>query len=497
MGYVLGIDQSTQGTKMLLFDERGVIVERVDKPHRQIVDKQGYVSHDMKEVYRNVLDLFQSIIRIAGIVPREIKAIGISNQRETTVAWDENGKPYAPAIVWQCSRATEIATRIAKGKGAAEQVSETTGIPLSPFFPAAKMRWLLEHDCKNVPVEQLHMGTVDSYLVYRLTNGAVFATDASNASRTQLMDIDTRTWSASMCELFDIPMSCLPEIKDSNALYGETDFWRIVGCENPNPLCDGGFPRGTFRTALHACRDDEGDLRHRFLRDVKHRRQAGKSSHGLATSLAWSIDGKADYVLEGNINYTGAVISWLKDDLGLIASAGEVNGLCDAANPADTAVVVPAFTGLSAPYWANDAKAAIVGMTRTTRKAEIVRAATESIAQQITDVYEAMKLDFGSDIDVLRADGGPTKNPYLMQFQSDMTGAGVCVSAAAELSAIGVAYMAGIAAGIYDKIEVFKNLIYQEYSPKMDGMAKEAKRDAWKAAVSTVLGNRRNGIRGI
>ena len=497
MGYVLGIDQSTQGTKMLLFDERGVIVERVDKPHRQIVDKQGYVSHDMKEVYRNVLDLFQSIIRIAGIVPREIKAIGISNQRETTVAWDENGKPYAPAIVWQCSRATGIATRIAKGKGAAEQVSETTGIPLSPFFPAAKMRWLLEHDCKNVPVEQLHMGTVDSYLVYRLTNGAVFATDASNASRTQLMDIDTRTWSASMCELFDIPMSCLPEIKDSNALYGETDFGGLSDVKIPIHCVMGDSHGALF--GQHCTR--AGMMKATYGTGSSVMLNTGdkrvKSSHGLATSLAWSIDGKADYVLEGNINYTGAVISWLKDDLGLIASAGEVNGLCDAANPADTAVVVPAFTGLSAPYWANDAKAAIVGMTRTTRKAEIVRAATESIAQQITDVYEAMKLDFGSDIDVLRADGGPTKNPYLMQFQSDMTGAGVCVSAAAELSAIGVAYMAGIAAGIYDKIEVFKNLIYQEYSPKMDGMAKEAKRDAWKAAVSTVLGNRRNGIRGI
>lgn len=487
MGYILGIDQSTQGTKMLLFDANGAIVTRADKPHRQIVNELGYVSHDMEEVYQNVLALFKETIEISGIAPSEIHAIGISNQRETTVAWEKDGTPYAPAIVWQCSRASEIVARMSADEKTKKEISDITGIPLSPFFPAAKMRWLLENECKDVPPESLHLGTVDSYLVYRLTGGEVFATDASNASRTQLMNLDTLSWSTEMCSLFGVPMKCLPEIKDSNAYFGETNFGGLSDVKIPI-RCVMGDSHGALY-GQHCIQAGMMKTTYGTGSSVMLNTGAKRvfSKHGLATSLAWSMDGKADYVLEGNINYTGAVISWLKDDLELISSASETNQLCEIANPADTAVVVPAFTGLSAPYWENDVKAAIVGMTRTTRKAEMVRAAVESIAQQITDVYEAMELDFGQKIEVLRADGGPTKNPYLMQFQSDMTGAEVYVSSAAELSAIGVAYLAGITSGLYDETEVFQNLVYTKYHTKMDDDTKNTKRDLWRLAISMVL----------
>ncbi len=497
--YILGLDQSTQGTKLLLFDAQGKIAARVDRPHRQLVNEQGWVSHDMEEVYENVKALVRALIEQTGIDSEEIAALGISNQRETTAAWDDAGKPYAPAIVWQCGRAAQIAERLAglslqealpgaeQKEGVSDYIRAVTGIPLSAFFPAAKMRWLLENDCKDIPLSGLHLGTVDSYLLYRLTGGKVFATDASNASRTQLMDLERMCWSREVCDIFGIPAGALPEIRDSNACFGETDFDGELKRPIPIRSVMGDSHSALFGQRCHGA----GMMKTTYGTGSSMMLNTGErrvtSRHGLATSLAWSVDGAASYVLEGNINYTGAVISWLKDDLGLIASAGEVNGLCEAANPEDTTVVVPAFTGLSAPYWENNVRAAIVGMSRTTKKAELVRAAVESIAQQITDVYHAMKLDFGDGIAVLRADGGPTKNPYLMQFQSDMTGAKVFASQAEELSAIGVAYMAGIEAGLYDRERVFDNITYREYVREMEPEKIEEKRSAWSAAVKSVL----------
>lgn len=520
--YILGLDQSTQGTKLLLFDEVGRIVTRVDRAHRQIVSDRGWVSHDMEEVYGNVIALVKELLEKQGIGGADIAALGISNQRETTVAWDDSGKPYAPAIVWQCGRAAEIVERT-KGlwldenhcvcepdgqnreaaaddirgtdgqnrEAAADYIRRTTGIPLSAFYPAAKMRWLLENDCKGIPAEQLHMGTVDSYLLYRLTGGEVFATDASNASRTQLMDLESVSWSREVCGIFGIPVEVLPEIRDSNALFGETDFEGLLDCKIPIRCMMGDSHGALYGQHCHKAGMMKTTYGTGSSMMLNTGTQCVESGHGLAASLAWKIDGAASYVLEGNINYTGAVISWLKNDLGLIASAGEANGLCEEANPEDTTVVVPAFSGLSAPYWEDNVRAAIVGMSRTTRKAELVRAAVESIAQQITDVYEAMKLDFGSEIEVLRADGGPTNNPYLMQFQSDMTGARVFASKAEELSAIGVAYLAGIGAGVFDREKVFGNITYQEYGSSMDDGKKAAKRAAWKEAVWHVLPQRK------
>ncbi len=488
MSYIIGIDQSTQGTKVMLFDEAGQICYRADRPHCQIINAEGWVSHDMDEVYANLMDEISEILTKTQVDPAKIAAVGISNQRETTVAWDESGKPLAPAIVWQCGRAKDVVSEIeGKDPKAGERVRKITGIPLSPFFPAAKMAWLLRNEDSVKKAEDLHLGTVDSYLVYRLTGGKTFATDYSNASRTQLFDLHDLTWSKEICSLFSIPMECLPEVYDSNGNFGTTDFEGKLPVAVPIRCVMGDSHGALFGQGCHK----RGMMKTTYGTGSSMMLHAGdsfvESRHGLATSLAWGMDGKVSYVLEGNINYTGAVISWLKNDLELISSPAEVEPLIAAANPEDTTVVVPAFTGLGAPYWANDAKAAIVGMTRTTKKPEIVKAATESIAHQITDVYEAMSADFGSPITELRADGGPTANKYLMQFQSDMTGAVVAASKTEELSAIGVAYMAGISCGCYNKETIFENISYDRYEAKMAAEERSERRNLWKAAVKTVL----------
>ncbi len=486
-GYVLGIDQSTQGTKLLLFDRTGAVAARTYRAHRQLVNDRGWVSHDMEEVYGNVIAGVRELLEKAGIAGKDIAVLGISNQRETTVAWDNAGNPICPAIVWQCGRAAGIVEKIGRNPADAEKIRSCTGIPLSPFFPAAKMRWLLENACRDVPPGELHLGTVDSYLVYRLTGGRVFATDASNASRTQLMELEQRRWSETICGIFGIPVDTLPKIIDSNGDFGETDMEGVLGCKVPIRCVMGDSHGALYGQRCH----EAGMMKTTYGTGSSMMLNTGgqrvMSSHGLAASLAWSIDGVPSYVLEGNINYTGAVISWLKDDLELIRSVDEVNDLCEKANVQDTTVVVPAFTGLSAPYWENNVKAAILGMSRTTGKAELVKAAVESIAHQIADVYEAMRLDFGREIPVLRADGGPTKNQYLMQFTGDMTGAKIFVPGMEELSALGAAYLAGITAGVYDRDRVFENISWREYEAGPMSSGREARRLAWKEAVKAVL----------
>lgn len=335
----------------------------------------------------------------------------------------------------------------------------------------------------------MYLGTVDSYLIYRLTSGAVFATDSSNASRTQLFNIHSLSWDEKLCEIFGIPLDYLPEVKDSNGNYGETDFCGILPKKIPILGVLGDSHGALFGQGCHA----KSMLKTTYGTGTSMMLNIGKkailSKNGLTTSLAWQLDGKPVYVLEGNINYTGAVISWLKNDLGLISSVEEVDLLCQQANQEDTTILIPAFTGLSAPYWNNDVRAAIVSIGRTTKKAEIVKAAVESIAHQVTDVYESMEKDYGMEITEFRVDGGPTANQYLMQYQSDILGHPVLVANMEELSAIGVAYMAGIAAGVYSLEKVFGNIYYKEYTNHMDVSNKQNKRKLWKAAVQRILVN--------
>ena len=483
--YIISIDQSTQGTKALLFDGEGHLLRRTDMAHRQIVNEKGWVSHDPEEIYRNTIRVVKDLVEESGIDRSLVQGIGISNQRETTLIWDkETNEPIADAIVWQCSRAEDICER-PEIKDAAEKIREKTGLRLSPYFPAAKMTWLLENTEEGQKLAAKHrlcFGTIDTWLVYRLTKGQDYKTDYSNASRTQLFNIFTLKWDEEICKLFGIQSEDLPEVCDSDSEFGQTDFEGFF--EKPIPI---HAVLGDSHGALfgQGCLG-RGDIKATYGTGSSIMMNIGEtpvlSTHGVVTSLAWGMNGKVNYVLEGNINYTGAVISWLKDDVRLIDSPGETESLCREAISDDELYLVPAFTGLGAPHWKSNAKASLTGITRTTGKAEIVRAGVECIAYQITDVVRAMEADAGARVNALRVDGGPTKNGYLMQFQSDILGADVLVPDAEELSGIGAAYAVGIAMGIYT-MDLFNNMKRKTYSKKMDENMREKKYRGWTKTI--------------
>lgn len=485
--YIISIDQSTQGTKALLFDESGSLIKRADKPHKQIINKQGWVSHNPTEIYENVIEVAR--ILTEDIDRSKVVGVGISNQRETSLAWDKvTGEPLADAIVWQCSRAVDICERV-ENMGKAEEIQKKTGMNLSPYFPASKIAWLLENvegAKEKADKGEICHGTIDSWLVYKLTGGKSYKTDYSNASRTQLFNIFELKWDEEICGLFGIDSKNMAEVCDSDSDFGETDFGGVLPHKVPihGVLGDSHgslFGQGCLKLGMTKSTYGTGSS---IMMNIGE--TPVLSTHGVVTSLAWSMGGKVNYVLEGNLNYTGAVITWLKDDLKLIQSPGETGMLAEAAARNDSLYLIPAFSGLGAPYWDSRATASIVGMTRTTGKAEVVRAGVECIAYQITDIVKAMSEDAGVKVEELRVDGGPTKNTYLMQFQSDIADAVVQVPDSEELSGIGPAYATGLALGVWDD-SIFGKLNRIKYEPKMDSVLRDKKYEGWKAAVKTVL----------
>ncbi len=487
--YIISIDQSTQGTKALLFDGAGKLVHRVDKAHRQIVDERGWISHSPEEIYRNTIQVIKSVLEERHILPQQVVGLGISNQRETSLIWDrKTGRALSDAVVWQCTRASEICER-KEILEKAEEIKKHTGLRLSPYFPAAKIAWLLENveaAEQLVAEKRICHGTMDTYLVFKLTGGSVYATDYSNASRTQLYNIYEKKWDEEICSMFGINSFDMAQVLDSNACFGYTDCERIF--ENPIPI---HAVMGDSHAALYGqnCRS-KGMLKVTYGTGSSIMLNVGRepveSTSGLVTSLAWGIDDTVQYVLEGNLNYTGAVISWLKNDIGLIENANETECLAMKASKNDSVYLVPAFSGLGAPYWKNQASAAIIGMDRTTQKAEIARAALESIAYQVTDIINAMEDDMEEKIDVLRVDGGPTKNKYLMQFQSDIARCNVEVSEQEELSGIGAAVMAGMALGVWDE-SVFEHISRKSYGVHMNAECAKRKYAGWKRAIKAVI----------
>lgn len=485
----MGIDQSTQGTKALLFDEEGDLICRSDLPHKQYIDERGWVEHDPEEIYRNTISVVKILTEKAGINKNDIVTLGISNQRETAMVWERaTGKPVYNAVVWQCARGAEICAKIEEA-GYGDMIRSHTGLQLSPYFSAAKIAWVLQNvegAQEKADKGELCCGTIDSWLVYKLTGGKEFRTDYSNASRTQMFHISNLSWDEEVCSLFKIPTCCLAELTDSDGEYGMTNFEGFL--DSPIPI------RGVLGDSHGALFGqgciEKGMIKTTYGTGSSVMMNIGKEpvfSKRVVTSLAWKLGGEVNYVLEGNINYTGAVITWLKDDLGVISSPGETESLALSSNPKDKTYLVPAFTGLSAPYWDSEATGSICGMTRTTKRAEIVRAGLDCIAYQITDVIEAMSEESGIAIGELRVDGGPTRNRYLMQFQSDMAHVTVQVPSQEELSGIGAAYAAGIAAGIYNREEVFAKMNRTKFQPVMEESVRNEKYQGWKQAVSQVL----------
>lgn len=481
MAYILSIDQSTQGTKAILVDEAGRICGRADRSHRQIVNELGWVSHDLKEIYQNTLLAAADVVERSGIDRSEILAIGISNQRETTALWNRDGIPLNHAVVWQCARSREIVHGL---QAHGDEIRARTGLPLSPYFPAAKMAWLLQNTpaVQDIPAGELRLGTIDSWLLFKLTNGAAFKTDYSNASRTQLFHIKELHWDEGICRLFGIPSECLPEVCDSDSIFGMTNLNGFL----PRPVPISGVLGDSHAALFGQGCHQAGMIKTTYGTGSSIMMNTGKdcveSCHGLATSLAWGIGGEVQYVLEGNINYTGAVITWLKD-IGLISTPGETESAAQKANPIDQAVLVPAFSGLSAPYWSDKAKAILCNMSRTTGRNEIIRAALDSIAFQINAVLLAMSQDSGLHLSELRVDGGPTKNRYLMQMQSDLSLVDVAVPQSEELSALGAAYLAGISMKLYQKEQLFTDAGLVRYHPAMPDKDRQTWLQRWEQAV--------------
>ncbi|MDR3248846.1 MAG: glycerol kinase GlpK [Treponema sp.] len=477
MEYIIAIDQSTSGTKALFVDTAGSIVSRADKAHEQKISPQGWVAHDPEEIYRNTLAVARTVIEKSGIDPRAIRGVGISNQRETALVWDRvSGKPVYDAVVWQCNRGEAICQALAPHAG---EIQTRTGLRLSPYFSAAKIAWVLDH-IKDSNTHALCAGTIDSWLIYKLTGN--FKTDFSNASRTQLFNITSLSWDREICALFGIDPDMLAEVCDSNSNFGLTDLEGLLPRPVPIHSALGDSHAALF--GQHCLKPGMGKVTYGTGSSVMiNTGEKPVFCNDLSSSLAWGIDGKISYVLEGNINYSGAVIKWLVDELGLIASSKEAGKLAALANPQDTSYLVPAFSGLGAPHWKPVAKACLCGMTRATGKAEIVKAAEESIAYQIADIINIARPALG--VTELRADGGAARDKYLMQFQSDILDMPVSVSEYEELSALGVAYLAGIALGIYAP-SLPGTIHRSKYVPAMDAAERKRRYQGWLAAVRMV-----------
>ena len=486
--YVLAVDQSTQGTKGLLFDEKGELVFRADKSHRQLVNEKGWVSHDPEEILENTLEVAERVLKEAGISGENLCALGISNQRETSLAWNrESGKPLCPAVVWQCARAEAICDTHRKE---AETIRKKTGLPLSPYFPAAKLQWIMEtapEAAKLVDEGKLALGTMDSWLLYALSEERVLKTDYSNASRTQLFNIHTLAWDPELLKIFRIPRQALPKVCMSDAVFGTTKLGGLL--KQAIPICG---VLGDSHGALFGqdCRKS-GQLKATYGTGSSVMMNTGDqpvcSARGLVTSLAWGLQGRVSHVLEGNLNYTGAVISWMKEKAGLIDSPEESGKLAAEADPEDRSYFVPAFTGLGAPYWDSKATGMFTGITRITGKKELVKAGLESIGYQVTDLVKLMEEESGNAIRELRVDGGPTGNQYLMQFQADLSQKTVSLPEIQELSGFGAACVAGLSAGLYREEELFAGKKRKTYHPRMEASLQKTKYEGWKQAVRQTL----------
>jgi glycerol kinase len=474
MKYILGIDQSTQGTKCILFDSLGKMVDKSQVFHKQIINEKSWISHDPEEIYQGMLQAIRSLIQKASINTQDIVAASICNQRETALIWDSEGRALANAVVWQCIRAKDICSELEKS-GYANDILQRSGLKLSPYFSAAKFTWLLKNT--NIKQEMIQnqsvkIGTMDSFLLYRLSHGQCYATDYSNASRTQLYNIHTLSWDPILCQYFQIPIECLPEVRDSNSLFTFSDFEGIFDKEIPIHAVLGDSQAALFAQGCNSLDTAKVTYGTGSSIVLNTGNKPVQSDSGLSTSIGWGINGTIDYILEGNITNSASVISWLMDDIGLISSIDEANILPTSASPDDRTVLVPAFTGLGAPYWDISARAAFLGMSRTTGKAEMVKATVESIAFQVDDVIQIMEKNVGNRISVLKVDGAPTRNVYLMDFQSKLSDVEIIIPAISELSCFGSAKLAMHSLGYQnfslannetnDKKNTFKRINSQE-----------------------------------
>jgi glycerol kinase len=487
MKVIVSIDQSTVATKGLVWSFDGRLLGRADVGHRQITDSRGWVEHDPAEILRNCSKAVESALEKAGANAGDVALIGISNQRETALCWDRNtGEPVYNAIVWQCARAADITLEIEKS-GWKDEVRKRTGLTLSPFFSAAKYGWII----KNIPEAAsakkrgaLCCGTIDSWLLFKLAGE--FKTDYSNASRTQLMNLEKCVWDIQLAEIFGLDAECLPEICASDSFFGKTDLSGLLPAPVPVHGVMGDSHAALFANGCHAPFSAKATYGTGSSVMVNAGTVCPEFGEGVSACLAWGRNNKIEYALECNINYAGAVIKWLAEDVELLPDAKSAGAIAQTIPDTGGVYLVPAFSGLGAPYFKSDARAAFVGMSRTTKKAHLVRAAEECIAYQIRDAVEAINESAGLPLSVLRADGGPTRDDFLMQFSADILNLPIEINQTEELSGMGAAFCAAIGAGLVSPDSIFSNWKQRVITPKMDKPTRESLYAGWKQAVKSV-----------
>lgn len=489
--YVLAIDQGTTSTRAMIFDKSGGVVAVGQKEHEQIFPRAGWVEHDPLEIWRNTQEVIGLALSRADVTRHDIAAVGITNQRETAVVWDKNtGKPVYNAIVWQDTRTQSIVDRLADGD--TERYKSIVGLPLATYFSGTKIVWILENvDGAREKAEagDLIFGTTDTWVLWNLTggiDGGVHATDVTNASRTLFMDLETLEWRDDILADFGVPRSMMPEIRSSSEVYGTVESSSLLR-ETPVAGILGDQQAATFGQAAF----DPGESKNTYGTGNFLIFQTGEeivhSKNGLLTTLGYKLgDQPARYALEGSIAVTGSLIQWLRDQLGIISSAPEVEALASSVDDNGGVYFVPAFSGLFAPYWRPDARGAIVGMTRYVNKGHIARAALEATAFQTREVLDAVNADSGVDLTELKVDGGMTANDALMQFQADILGVPVVRPVVAETTALGAAYAAGLAVGFWDNLDDLRANWQEDkrWEPDMDSDERDRELRLWKKAVT-------------
>ena len=491
MKYIMSLDQGTTSSRCILFDKAGNICASVQKEFRQIYPHPGWVEHDANEIWDTTLEVSRAAMAKLGVEAADIAAIGITNQRETTVIWDkETGEPIANAIVWQCRRTSDIIDDLVQ-RGYVDTIRQKTGLEPDAYFSGSKIKWLLD----NVPgarnranAGKLLFGTIDTWLIWKLTGGKVHVTDHTNASRTMLYNIRELCWDKELLALLDVPACILPEVKPSSYVYGTTEF-ELYGGEIPIAGAAGDQQCALFGQ----CCFEPGQMKNTYGTGCFLLMNTGseivESKNGLVTTIAVGYEDHVEYALEGSIFVAGAAVQWLRDELGVVSDAAESQEYAEKVPDTAGGYVVPAFTGLGAPYWNQQARGAIVGITRGFSRAHLIRATLESLAYQTYDIARAMERDSGIRIGELKVDGGACANDFLMQFQSDITGCDVYRPRCIETTALGAAYLAGLAVGYWASLKDVKNnwAIDQVFTSRMEEERRIKLLDGWHKAVRCAL----------
>lgn len=489
--YVIALDQGTTSSRCILFDREQNIVGMAQKEFTQVYPRPGWVEHDPMEIYSSQYGVLNEVLAQTGVPVEEVAGIGITNQRETTVVWDrETGRPVCNAVVWQCRRTAELCEELKRDTEFTDYVREHTGLLVDAYFSATKIRWILDHvpgAGEQAEAGRLLFGTVDSWLIWKLTGGRVHVTDYTNASRTMLYDIGRLCWDENICRRLNIPMQMLPEVRSCSEIYGTVN---IQGVEVPIAGIAGDQQAALFGQACFEAGEAKNTYGTGCFLLMNTGEKLVRSRNGLVTTIAAGLGGEIQYALEGSVFVGGAVIQWLRDELHLITEAADSEYFARKVSDSGGVYVVPAFTGLGAPHWDMYARGAILGLTRGTGRDHIIRAALESIAYQTGDVLSAMEEDTGIRLRELRADGGASANGFLMQFQADVVGSAILRPVIRETTALGAAYLAGLATGVWGSREEIRRQWTLEcrFDPAVSPAERARLRSGWAKAVERAKG---------